>query len=332
MGVSISVRKPHEPRARRERTAFCLAFFHDPLPRHHPGKLQGSVSGAGELPHEGRPRRTRGRAAFGRLRRSPAAAEGPGGRGCSDSRSRPAVSRRRRSRSCRAARSSTSRKATSSGNMSLDALAQTAQAERRHGLPQLRRRGDVAAPPVEGDAHLQPLVTHWYPRAFPPRKAVYRMPMGLWCRAGHGPMRVLSFGSPSGRRESDDSFHRAPPFHHAARRRGRSRRAPLWRRRAKLWRGIASPAQASKRLRGRAPGFAPGRATVSDRSPLSSSSVWGEPSRAGPRARPLLTHDAGASPFDLRRANRRLRQQCAAGQRRPMLRSVQRARCLARAP
>ena len=59
---------------------------------------------------------------------------------------------------------------------------------------------------------------------------------------------------------------------------------------SKTLRGIASPAQAPKRLRGRAPDF--GRATVSDRSPLSLSSVWDKPTRAGPRARPLLTERA----------------------------------------
>src|SRR5215813_11817610 len=55
---------------------------------------------------------------------------------------------------------------------------------------------------------------------------------------------------------------------------------------------FASPAQAPKRLRGRAPGFAPGRATVSDRSPLSLSSVWDKRTPAGPRARPFLTEHA----------------------------------------
>jgi len=83
-----------------------------------------------------------------------------------------------------------------------------------------------------------------------------------------------------------------PPTDGSRQQRGRSLRAPLWRHRAKLWRGIASPAQAPKRLRGRAPGFAPGRATVSDRSPLSLSSVWDKPTRTGPRARPLLTERA----------------------------------------
>src|SRR4029453_2890220 len=41
-------------------------------------------------------------------------------------------------------------------------IPQAAQAEREHGLPQLRRRDDVAAPLVEGDADLEPVVTHWY--------------------------------------------------------------------------------------------------------------------------------------------------------------------------
>ncbi|TMJ95308.1 MAG: hypothetical protein E6G77_20740 [Alphaproteobacteria bacterium] len=51
---------------------------------------------------------------------------------------------------------------TRASQRDLDLAAQPAQAEREHGLPQLRRRADVAAPLVEGDAHLQPLVTHWY--------------------------------------------------------------------------------------------------------------------------------------------------------------------------
>jgi hypothetical protein len=41
----------------------------------------------------------------------------------------------------------------------LDPAAQAAQAERRHGLPQLRRGADVALRRVERHAHLKPLVT-----------------------------------------------------------------------------------------------------------------------------------------------------------------------------
>jgi len=44
----------------------------------------------------------------------------------------------------------------------LDAAAQAAQAERRHGLAQLGHGADVTTPLVEGDADLKPLVTHWY--------------------------------------------------------------------------------------------------------------------------------------------------------------------------
>ena len=39
-------------------------------------------------------------------------------------------------------------------------------------------------------------------------------------KPGHGLARVLSFGGPSRPEGSDDSFHRAPRVHHAARRRG----------------------------------------------------------------------------------------------------------------
>jgi hypothetical protein len=85
----------------------------------------------------------------------------------------------------------------------LDTAAQAAQAEREHGLPQLRRRGDVAAPLVEGDAHLQPLVTHWVSSRIVPRtEPVHRMAYGLVVpdvKPGHALTRVLSFGSPSGR-------------------------------------------------------------------------------------------------------------------------------------
>ena len=48
-------------------------------------------------------------------------------------------------------------------------------------------------------------------------------------------------------------------------------------------------AEATKGTRAR---LAPGRATVSDCSPLSLSSVWDKPTRTGPRARPLLTERA----------------------------------------
>ena len=41
-------------------------------------------------------------------------------------------------------------------------LAQAAEAERRHGLTQLARAGDVAVPRVERDADFKPLVRHWY--------------------------------------------------------------------------------------------------------------------------------------------------------------------------
>src|SRR5256886_14896126 len=83
-------------------------------------------------------------------------------------------------------------------------IPQAAQAEREHGLPQLRRRDDVAAPLAEGHSDLKPLVTHWGSSRIVPRtEAVHRMPVacGAGCEAGHGPMRVLSFRSPSGRRD-----------------------------------------------------------------------------------------------------------------------------------
>ena len=58
-------------------------------------------------------------------------------------------------------------------------------------------------PLVERDAHLQPLLTHWVSsRILPRTEAVHRMPVAVgpgW--PGHGPTRVLSFGSPSGRRD-----------------------------------------------------------------------------------------------------------------------------------
>ena len=52
---------------------------------------------------------------------------------------------------------------------------QAAQGERR---PQLGRGGDVAAPLVEGDADLEPVVTHWYLA----HRAKDRRRVGLWCR------------------------------------------------------------------------------------------------------------------------------------------------------
>jgi hypothetical protein len=56
--------------------------------------------------------------------------------------------------------------------------AQAAQAERGHGLPQLGRSADVAAPLVEAHADLKPLGTHWVPRAScQGPNAVHGMPM-----------------------------------------------------------------------------------------------------------------------------------------------------------
>src|SRR6476469_8524435 len=68
----------------------------------------------------------------------------------------------------------------------LDLAAQAAQAERHLSLPQFRCAGDVAAPLVEGDAHLQPLLTHWVSSRIVPRtEAVHRMPVacGAGCKA-----------------------------------------------------------------------------------------------------------------------------------------------------
>ncbi len=65
----------------------------------------------------------------------------------------------------------------------LDLAPQSAQAERRHRLTQLGRGGDVAAPLVEDDADLKPVVTHWVSSRIVPRtEAVHRMPVGLWWR------------------------------------------------------------------------------------------------------------------------------------------------------
>ena len=65
----------------------------------------------------------------------------------------------------------------------LDLAAQASQAERHDGRPQLGRAGDVAVALVEGDAHLQPLLTHWVSSRIVPRtEAVHRMPVGLWGR------------------------------------------------------------------------------------------------------------------------------------------------------
>jgi hypothetical protein len=65
--------------------------------------------------------------------------------------------------SCRAARSSTSRTSTSSGNIGISTLApQAAQAERHRRRAQVGRGSDITAPLVEGDADLKPVVTHWY--------------------------------------------------------------------------------------------------------------------------------------------------------------------------
>ena len=90
----------------------------------------------------------------------------------------------------------------------LDAAAQAAQAERDHRLAQLGRAGDVAAPLVERHIHLKPLVTHWVSSRIVPRtEAVDRMPVACaGCEAGHGPMRVLSFPSPSGWRDQMTAF------------------------------------------------------------------------------------------------------------------------------
>ena len=68
---------------------------------------------------------------------------------------------------------------TLSGSSSdLDPPAQAAQAQCHHRLAQLGRAGDVAAPRVERDADLKPLVTHWVSSRIVPRtEAVHRM---LW--------------------------------------------------------------------------------------------------------------------------------------------------------
>ena len=51
------------------------------------------------------------------------------------------------------------------------------------GRPQFGRAADVAAPLVERDAHLQPLLTHWVSSRIVPRtEAVHRMPVA--CGAG----------------------------------------------------------------------------------------------------------------------------------------------------
>ena len=51
---------------------------------------------------------------------------------------------------------------TSSGNIAISILRRrAAQAQRHNRPPQLGRAGDEAVPLVEGDAHLQPLLTHW---------------------------------------------------------------------------------------------------------------------------------------------------------------------------
>jgi hypothetical protein len=64
---------------------------------------------------------------------------------------------------------------------------QAAQGERRHRLPQLRRGGDVAATLVEGDAHLEPVVTH-LPRAScqgPKPRTGCLWACGAGCKARH---------------------------------------------------------------------------------------------------------------------------------------------------
>jgi Resolvase, N terminal domain len=63
----------------------------------------------------------------------------------------------------------------------LDPAPQPAQRERHHGLPQLRRLGDVAAPLVEGHSDLKPLITHWYLRIVPRDRSGWAC--GAGCKA-----------------------------------------------------------------------------------------------------------------------------------------------------
>jgi hypothetical protein len=92
----------------------------------------------------------------------------------------------------------------------LDLTAQSAQAERHDGRPQLGRAADVAVPLVEGDAHLQPLSRIGYPRASclgpKPCCTVCLWLVGPDVKPGHGLTRVLPFGSPSGWRDQMTAF------------------------------------------------------------------------------------------------------------------------------
>jgi hypothetical protein len=68
----------------------------------------------------------------------------------------------------------------------------------------LMEGGDVAAPLVEADGDPKPVATHWVPRAScrgPKPCTGCLWTCGAGCEAGHGLTRVLSFGSPSGRRD-----------------------------------------------------------------------------------------------------------------------------------
>jgi hypothetical protein len=65
-------------------------------------------------------------------------------------------------------------------------VTEAAQAQRHHRRAQLGSAADVAAPLVEGDADLKPVVTHWVSSRIVPRtEAVHRMPVacGAGCKA-----------------------------------------------------------------------------------------------------------------------------------------------------
>ena len=78
----------------------------------------------------------------------------------------------------------------------LDALAQAGQAQCDYRLTQLGRASDVTVPGLELDADLKPLVNV----ALRAEDRCHGF-VGARCEAGHGLTRVLSFGSPSGRRD-----------------------------------------------------------------------------------------------------------------------------------
>jgi hypothetical protein len=64
--------------------------------------------------------------------------------------------------------------------------------------------GHSAAPLVEGHSDLKPLVTHWVSSRIVPNRSRAPDAYGLVVpdvKPGHGLTRVLSFGSPSGRRD-----------------------------------------------------------------------------------------------------------------------------------